>query len=126
MQIPIPLQPPLTKNEQLVWIAVRGHNRENPIKKSQIAKKTGLHERKVRNILKHLVEHRGYRIGSTPNRPQGYFVIENLEDARDVCRRYRSQAISILMRERSLRQISIRELVGQVEIDLRSEAKKSE
>ena len=121
-QISLCFTPPLEPAERAVWNALQSHRgRSRAIRKSDLARATGMHERAMRSVLKSLVEKRGKRIGSTPTHPSGYFIIETDDEAWECCERYHRHAISVLVREMKLRGIARHELIGQLDIELERE-----
>lgn len=123
-QISLAFSTPLEPAERAVWNALQAHRgRPQAIRKGDLARATGLHEREMRHALKSLVEKKGKRIGSTPTHPPGYFIIESDAEAWECCERYHNQALSILVREMKLRRITRRDLVGQIDLELSKEEK---
>lgn len=109
----------LNSDERAVWDVLKNHRgRAHAIRKADLACAVGLPERKMREAIKSLVEKHRFRIGSTPTHPPGYFIIISDGEAWECCRRYRGQALSILVREMWLRRITRRELLGQLELEL--------
>ena len=102
-----------------VWNVLRARRgRALAIGKSEIARHLGIHERRVTHAVKVLVEVMHYRIGSTPSHPPGYFVIETQNEADECCERYHGQALSLLHRERILRDVVAARLTDRLKIEL--------
>lgn len=111
------LFPEMSPEEQRVWNYLKfRQGRERAITGRELEMYTGIDWRTCRDIIKTLVEAYGKRIGSVPGSPPGYFVIATAGELEDVCSRYRGQALSLLRREAILRRMSVRELLGQMEL----------
>ena len=109
----------LTEEEWAVWSVLRSHRGQGgAIKKVQLARLCGLPEREMRNVIKDLIQTHHLPIGSTSKPPYGYFIIETPDEAAEVCEREYRRALSVLYKIKCLRNISARELAGQIKIDL--------
>lgn len=114
------LFPEMPPEERRVWAALQAHQgRENAVTGETLCQATGLAWRVCRQALKNLVEVYRKRIGSVPDSPPGYFLIQTAAELDDVCDRYRGQALSLLHREAVLRRIGLAELLGQMEMHAR-------
>lgn len=75
-----------------------------------------VHERGIREAIKHLVTQHGERIGSCVG---GYFLIETFEELEKVCRYYHSYGLSSLFVEARLRRVSLPDLLGQLSMEFK-------
>lgn len=79
----------------------------------QIAEATGLSERRIKGIVKDLVEVYGWRIGSIRQAGHGgYFVIADATDVEVATRSFLAEMRSLGRRVQVLKQISARDLVA--------------
>jgi hypothetical protein len=91
-----------------------GRGRAVPV--NVIALLTNLPERRVRRIVRGLIDEHGVCIGSSTAPPAGYFLINNPEEIEAAYRRLRHRGISILARAARLRDISVVDVFGQGEL----------
>lgn len=102
-----------------VYGIIRHHKgRANAISVGAIATHTGIGERTVRSIVKHLIEDHRVRIGSALGRPSGYYIIETLEETEQNERTLRSLAISTLRHAAVLRQVSLSDYLSGIQGEL--------
>ena len=111
----------LTEAEAMVWdvLSTSCRGRAQASTQATLSVAVGMPARELRQIIKDLIEKHRLPIGSAPNSPPGYFVIETEEEACDVCERYYRGALSLLYRMRVLKDMSAHELSRQIEMDLR-------
>ncbi|MBE3574561.1 MAG: hypothetical protein IMW99_03765 [Firmicutes bacterium] len=113
------LFPEMTQEEKDVaaWIETR-HGAQQAISVGDLAQRTGLDERRVRQIVKHLIERHFLPIGSSVH-PGGYYVITDDGERRRVRRALIRRALSILERAKVYdRGPWIHSLIGQLEMQL--------
>ncbi len=72
-------------------------------------------DREIRERIKHLVRKHGLRIGSCF---YGYFLVQTAEELQGVCKYYRSYALTMLSTEAQLRKVHLKELLGQMTMEL--------
>lgn len=121
-QIPFSMRPQLSNDEQVVWdiLSSDARGRKNAITRASLASAASIPARRVNSVIKSLIEVHLFPVGSSPHHPAGIFVIETIDEMRDVVGREYRRALSTLHRVRTLRNISERDLAGQIEIDLRA------
>lgn len=117
------LIPEMTKDELTIamWIESRlGPRQAIPV--AELSLRTGLDERRVRQIVKHLIERHYLPIGSSVN-PGGYYTISDNNERLRVRRALIRRAVSILERARAYdRGNWINGLIGQLEMQLEGAA----
>jgi hypothetical protein len=73
--------PALSPDERAVLdVLVRYRGRQEAVGLEIVAGIAGISERKVQEIVVHLIERHGWPIGSAVKSPMGYFLIENEEE----------------------------------------------
>lgn len=108
----------LSTEEALVWDVLQDYRGQaNAITNQRLAAATGLPERRLRDVIKTLVEDYHKSIGSLPG--IGVFLITNLEERQAVVDFYRGHALSLLKRMAILSHFSTAHLLEQLELDLR-------
>lgn len=112
----------LTDDESLVWdaLSTSHRGRSEAITRASLSTVVGMPARRLNTVVKSLVQVHGLPIGSSPHHPPGYYVIETPEESAEVTARYYRQALSLLYRMRRLKEVSLRDLCGQIEMDLRA------
>lgn len=109
-----------SKAEQAILAILLGHaGSENAIKSRELALRTGIEERKVRDIIKHLIEDKHVPIGSSTVKPYGYYIITDNDERYQVSAALYGRAISILKRARAYDQKKSRwvsNVIGQLEL----------
>jgi len=111
---------PLDNDEVRVLGIVQTHRGKNAaIKGEEIARILGLDVRYVRDIIKRLVEDHHYRIGALPD--CGYFMIQTAREAIEVCENLKHRAMSILKRMSVLKKVHLKELLGQLSLEIENE-----
>lgn len=109
----------MTPDEKRVWGILQGHaGRASAITGEELAKQADLPWRWCREVMKSLIETHHCRIGSAPGRPPGYFIIETPEEAEATYETLKGQALSTLKRAAVIRKVSLRELFGQLQMEL--------
>lgn len=105
----------LTNEEQAVLSLLLG-GKENARSVRFLAGMVGVSGVKLRQIVRGLIEHHGYCIGSRTGNPPGYYLIIEPDDIAEVYRSLRHRGIMILHRAASLKRISVTEVFGQGEL----------
>ena len=106
----------LIKEERDVLRLLR-RGRENARSVRFLAEMVGVSEVRLREIVRHLIEHHGYCIGSRTGRPPGYYLITEPDEIEEVYRSLRHRGISILTRAARLKKISLEEVFKQGVLD---------
>ena len=111
----------LIPDESLVWDTLsRSHRgRDEAITQASLAVALGIPARRLRSIIKTLIESHRLPIGSTPHSPAGYFVVETPEEAAEVAARLYRGALSLLYRYGRFTDATLHDLGGQIVLDLR-------
>jgi len=116
MQLLFSEMPP---DEQRVWRALQAHaGRASAITGEALAEGTGLPWRECRQVMKDLIEIHHKRIGSSPSRPAGYYIIETPDEEEATYQTLKGQAISTLKRASVIRRVSLREIFGQLALEV--------
>lgn len=109
-----------TKTEKAILSILLGHTGSaNAIKSRELASRTGIEERKVRDVIKHLIEDKHVPIGSSTVKPYGYYIIIDNDERNHVSANLYARAISILRRARAYDQKRskwVSDLIGQLEL----------
>lgn len=83
---------------------------------AQIVRLTGIGDRRVRSIVKELVEDHGFPIASCPS---GFFVPQTEEEIDDVLRQYLSWGFSLIKRAYGIKKNPrLQRILGQLELEL--------
>lgn len=119
-----------TDEERLVWDCIRHrHGAENAIAAREIARITGIGSdrdgRRVRHIVKHLIEYHRLPIASTCGSPAGYFRPWGAQEVDDCVRWLMGFAKSTLLHASVLkRSANLDRLLGQLELEMPPEKEK--
>lgn len=116
----------LTTEERKVYDVVRFHpGAATAIKQDDIAAMTGLSNRQVQEILKHLTEFHGLLLASSVKPPYGVYIPDSADELLNYTRQLRRRAISQLVRLSKLERTHLDDLLGQlrVEIEQQGESK---
>jgi transcription initiation factor IIE alpha subunit len=85
----------------------------------EIAKETRIEARRVRQVVKHLVEEHQVPIGTSTKSPFGYYILEGDEERREVAKGLVRRALSILRRARAFDKSGwVRRMLGQMEFEM--------
>jgi len=107
----------LTEEEFSVFAVLRRRKgKERAIGKKELAKILGMDERMVRRVIKALIEEHGVPVGSDYVR--GYFIVAAPEEVEETYQTLKNHALSILKRAAVLKRISLKRLLGQLEVEL--------
>ena len=90
--------------------------RQNATPVPVLARLVGVPERRLQQIVRHLISDHGKLIGSVTSPPTGYYLITCEREVQEVCSRLRHRAISILHRVAKLRKTSVIDIFGQGEL----------
>ena len=85
---------------------------------ADLAAETGIPGRRVRQIIKDLIEQFGCPIGSLYARVGGYFWINTSGETEVTCKKMTDHAISQLSRVAVLKKIALPDLLGQLKLEL--------
>lgn len=123
MTSPDPITPPeadlqLTPDEEAVWDVIGPKLNGRTIKSSQLAEIVGLTDRRVRKIIKCLIENHGKPVGSRTGKPAGYWEITDPAERQEVYEAWRRRGISILARAARLKGITLEEELVAVQLEL--------
>ncbi len=103
-------------------IITKCRGRARAITARQIAYKTGIDGRRVRDIIKALVEEQHMAVGSSPAAPAGYYIITDPAELRQVRRSLVGRAVSILNRARAYDRAGwVKEMAGQLSMRLEAD-----
>ena len=107
-------------DHKLIRDILRGQHpgAQRAICQTDLAAVSGIPKRKVRDIIKDLIEQFGQPIGTMYGKVGGYFWIENKTEADLTCKQITDACISGLARVAALKKITLRELVGQLDLGL--------
>lgn len=108
----------ITREEAVISRIIEAHpGRQNAIPVGELAARTGIDERRVRDIVKHLIERHGLPVGSSTVEPPGYYLIVDNKERLEVRRSLVRRALSILERARAYdRGGLVAKLVGQLKL----------
>jgi|GEM_PF-2841324 len=111
--------PPMSADDRKVLSILRGHDRSNPIARTELAELVGISGREIQDVVRRLIMDYGQLIGSsTDARNPGYYMIADIKEADKVCHSLRRRALKILVRVAKIRKISVRELLEQMKMEL--------
>lgn len=92
--------------------------KQSAVPVAEIISRTGIPDRRVRALVKELVEEKGQFIASCPS---GFFVPETPEEVTEVYRQYMSWGLSLLSRAARIRKNPrLQTLIGQLEFELKA------
>ncbi len=77
----------------LIW---QSRGRENPVALADLCKVTSLREREIKAVVERLRVDHGIPIGARRQKPFGYFIVVDAEDARLAVEPYAKQIFSML------------------------------
>lgn len=112
----------ISPQENRLWELIRERKgADNAVSVARLSEETGFNERKVRMLVKVLIEAHGKPIGSTTNQPSGYYLIVDDDERKRVQKSLYGRAVSILRRARAYESNPIRKrwvskVVGQLDL----------
>ncbi len=108
----------MTSEEARVWKLLEPHRgKDRAVRVRDLALLAGMDERKLRDVVKNLVEVHAKPIGSSVRPPMGYFVITSEEEREEVRRQYYSRALKLFKRIRAVdRSAWVAGVVDQLEL----------
>jgi hypothetical protein len=107
------------EERRVAEIIAKCRGRSKAVAVRHLSYKTGLDERKIREIVKTLVEHHRLPIGSTSAVPGGYYIITDAQELRQVRRSLIRRAVSILHRAKAYDRTGwVTEMIGQLSLKL--------
>jgi len=86
------------------------------INQADLAAVSGIRKRRVRKIIKELIEQFGMPIGTLYTQAGGYFWITTKSEAEVSCKAISDHAISQLSRVAALKKTTLRKYVGQLDL----------
>ncbi len=94
----------MTDNQQVVLRILLSHQgRSKAIKSMEMARLLGFHnDRSIRQVIRELIAE-GYPVASSVQKPFGYFIIENLAEAKQYQEGLRSRLIEDALRLRDFK-----------------------
>lgn len=95
---------------------------ENAVPVEELAKLTGIDDRVVQKIVKHLIEEHHYPIGSSTGKPNGYYWITTAAEQQRSEAQLEHRIISTARRLARLRKNTPAEVLGQMILTLNQEA----
>lgn len=115
--------PPMTREEKAVAAILTEHRgRAKAIMARRLAELAGLDERRLRQVIKHLVERHHMAIGSTTSVPPGYYLITDPRERAAVRRSLMRRALSILERARAYDRAGwVHQLAGQLALKIQED-----
>jgi len=114
-QLGIEFRDEMTQEEWNVLCNLRpGRQGATPV--SVLAGLAGVHQRRLQQIVRHLINEHGQLIGSATSPPTGYYLITCEEEVQEVCGKLRHRAVAILHRVARLKKTSVIEVFGQGEL----------
>ncbi len=109
----------LDRDEQAVMKILRKHRgRQSAVKVDRIVQLTGINERQVRDIVRHLIHEHRAPVGSSTQKPYGYYWIVSGEEAEATVKALERRGISVLTRAADIKRITLPELLGQLKLEL--------
>lgn len=108
-----------TDSRQVLNLIMPRIGRARAISVSGIASYTGIPDRTVRDIVKHLIERHQVRIGSSLGNPPGYYMIATKEEAEQNEKTLRRLGISILTRAAVLKKLTVKEYMKRLQEELK-------
>jgi hypothetical protein len=91
----------------------------------EVARRTGIDDRTVQELVKHLIEEHGYPIGSATGDPHGYYWITTAEEQARAEQQLVHRIISIARRLARLRKNTPHAILLQLSLDMEVEEAKA-
>ena len=111
----------LTPEENYIWDAIRGRKRCRAIKIWDLSIMLGMNDRRMRQIIRQM-RLMGYPIGSSSNRPAGYFDMQTVPDAEETARQFLNRGLKNLRIYWKIEKCTLPDLLGQVKMELEIDA----
>ncbi len=107
-----------SEEERELWELIKPRTgKESAVSAAELSRNTGIADRRLRDMVKALVEKRGMAICSCP---RGYYIPQTPEEIEETLHMLVSWALSAMKRASRLRRSrKMAQLVGQLEIELR-------
>lgn len=110
------------EEKSITGILTKATGRERAVSVRAITRMTGINERRVRQIVKHLIERHHFPIGSTTTAPSGYYMITDNDERVMVRKSLTGRALSILKRASVYDKAGwVGAITGQLELELSKE-----
>ncbi len=107
----------LTREEQVI-VNCLWPGRMRAVSASRISASTGINERRIRQVVRHLIDHHRLCIGSATDDPAGFFMLTDPGELADAIGALRHRGIMILVRAAKLSGNSIEEIFRQGRLEL--------
>ncbi len=91
--------------------------RERAISASNLSELLGLPERRTRELVASLINEHGVPVGSSTEKPPGYYIIVDPKELDAVCASLKSRALKILLRLSRLQKASLEKVLGQLSLE---------
>lgn len=121
-----PIQPlpfTATGEERAVFYALRS-GAENARQIKDLAEETGIPGRQVQSIVETLILEYSIPIGTSMRRPYGNYLIDSAEDLENTVELLRTRGISNLVRAAALKNMSLRQYLEEVQVELELKRKR--
>jgi hypothetical protein len=120
-------EPPfgMTVEEQVIW-GLLGHGRERAIGAAWLSRMVGVPERRIRQVIRHLVMQHNILIATAVDDPAGFYIAIRREEVEHATKSLRHRGIMILMRAAKLSKISLEEIFHQGRLELQGRGSRVE
>lgn len=109
----------LDPHEARVLSELRAHRgRERAIRVEDLGRACGISGRECQEVVHRLRIEHGIAIASAAGKPAGYYLIATADELEACVREHRSKALSTLAAMAALRRIHLRELLGQLALEV--------
>jgi len=106
---------PMTAEEKAIWSAIEPHQgKGSEIQVNALAQRLAMPERRVRQVVSHLVNTHAKPVGSNGN---GYYVAVTKDEVEAICASLRHRGIMILLRCARFQRATLHEVFGQAYIE---------
>jgi hypothetical protein len=85
---------------------------------TDIARRTGIPSRRVQELIEHLIRAHELPIGTAMRRPFGNYLIDKPQDLEETVALLRTRGISHLARAASLKRMSLKRYLAEVQLEL--------
>jgi hypothetical protein len=100
--------PRMTVEEQTIW-GLLGHGRDHAVGAAWLAHMVGEPERRIRQVVRHLIMHHNISIATAVDQPTGFYLPANREERTTAVKGLRHRGIMILVRAAKLDRLSLEE-----------------
>ena len=102
----------LTHEERLILSLIRP-GRDNARQVDEVAEASGINDRRVQMIVKHLIQVHDYFIGTATTKPFGYYIMTDEKEKNAVCQSLTNRGLSTLYRVARLKKTSVEAVFNQ-------------